>query len=90
MGETSFLLPPPEKQRGKRLDSWKEIATHLNRDATTVRRWERLEGMPVHRHVRDKRGSVYALTDELDACMQSRSLRTAQGNGDGVVSPDLP
>jgi len=90
MSETSFVVPPAETQRGKRLDSWKEIAAHLNRDVTTVQRWERLEGMPVHRHVHAKRGSVYALTDELDAWMRSRSLRTAQGNGDGVVSSDLP
>lgn len=90
MDETSFVVPPAEKQRGKRLDSWKEIAAHLNRDATTVQRWERREGMPVHRHVHAKRGSVYALADELDAWMHSRSLRTAQGTGDGVVSPDPP
>ena len=30
--------------RGKRLDSWKEIAGYLNRHVTTVRRWERHEG----------------------------------------------
>ncbi|HSY91094.1 MAG TPA: tetratricopeptide repeat protein [Candidatus Binatus sp.] len=57
------------------LDSWKEIAGYLNRDVTTVQRWEKREGMPVHRHLHDKRGSVYALRSELDAWRQSRKLR---------------
>ncbi len=90
MDETSFAVPPAEKQQGKRLDSWKEIAAHFNRDVTTVQRWERREGMPVHRHVHASRGSVYALTGELDAWMRSRGLRVEQGKDDGVVSPDHP
>jgi TolB-like protein/Tfp pilus assembly protein PilF len=56
-----------------RLDSWKAIAAYLKRDVTTVQRWERREGMPVHRHLHDKRGSVYALAAELDAWRGSRS-----------------
>jgi TolB-like protein/Flp pilus assembly protein TadD len=55
-----------------RLESWKAIAAYLKRDVTTVQRWERREGMPVHRHVHDKRGSVYALSSELDAWRQGR------------------
>jgi len=31
--------------------------------------------MPVHRHVHDKRGSVYALSSELDAWSETRKLR---------------
>jgi hypothetical protein len=58
MGEPSFQIPPAEKPPGTRLDSWKEIAVYLNRDVTTVQRWEKREGMPVHRHVHEKRGSV--------------------------------
>ena len=49
-----------------RLDSWKEIAAHLKRDVSTVQRWERKEGLPVHRHRHDKLGSVYAFKTELD------------------------
>ena len=49
-----------------RLDSWKEIAAFLKRDVTTVRRWEKREGLPVHRHAHDIRDSVYAYTKELD------------------------
>ena len=62
---------PPEAP----LDSWKEIATYVKRDVSTVQRWEKREGMPVHRHVHDKRGSVYAYSSELDAWLQSRKLR---------------
>ena len=64
-----------EKTPEKRLDSWKEIAAYLNRDVTTVQRWEKREGMPVHRHVHDKRGSVYALSEELDDWIRSRRPR---------------
>ena len=59
---------------GKRLDSWKEIAAWLSRDVTTAQRWEKREGMPVHRHAHEKRGSVYALTSELDVWLKSRKL----------------
>jgi TolB-like protein len=72
MGELSPRTQTSEKPSAERLDSWKEIAAYLNRDVTTVQRWEKREGMPVHRHVHDKRGSVYALTPELDAWLQSR------------------
>ena len=30
-----------------RLDSWKAIASYLDRDAATVRRWEKTRGLPV-------------------------------------------
>jgi len=58
----------------RRLDSWKEIASYLGRDVTTVQRWEKREGMPVHRHVHERRGSVYAFGSELEAWQQSRKL----------------
>ncbi len=72
MGDPSLVMPPSEKLPEVRLDSWKEIAAYLKRDVTTVQRWEKREGMPVHRHVHEKRGSVYALTEELNAWIKSR------------------
>jgi TolB-like protein/Flp pilus assembly protein TadD len=66
--------PPAGSRPEERLDSWKEIAAYLNRDVTTVQRWEKREGMPVRRHLHDKRGSVYALSSEIDAWRQSRKL----------------
>jgi TolB-like protein len=50
-----------------RLDSWKAIAVYLNRSVRTVRRWERDEGLPVHRHVHRTLGTIYAHRSELDA-----------------------
>jgi TolB-like protein/Tfp pilus assembly protein PilF len=75
MGEPSVRTPPSQRPLEDRLDSWKEIAAYLTRDVTTVQRWEKREGMPVHRHLHDKRGSVYALPEELDAWIHSRNLR---------------
>lgn len=72
MVESSSSESGSDKPSPQKLDSWKEIATYLNRDVTTVQRWEKREGMPVHRHLHDKRGSVYALTAELDVWQESR------------------
>jgi TolB-like protein/Flp pilus assembly protein TadD len=66
---------PSDQSSEASLDSWKEIASYVKRDVSTVQRWEKREGMPVHRHVHDKRGSVYAFSSELDAWLQSRRLR---------------
>jgi Tol biopolymer transport system component len=90
MGEPSVGAPPSERPLEDRLDSWKEIAAYLKRDVTTVQRWEKREGMPVHRHLHDRMGSVYASRADLDAWMRSRNLRTAQENGDNGLSPSAP
>jgi TolB-like protein len=75
MDEPSLRAPLSEPPLADRLDSWKEIAAHLHCDVTTVQRWEKREGMPVHRHQHDKRGSVYAFSSEVDAWMKSRRAR---------------
>ena len=62
---------------GDRLDSWKEIALYLKRGARTVQRWEREEGLPVHRLLHGKLGSVYAYQPELDAWWSSREAELA-------------
>src|SRR5882762_11894858 len=80
MGESFPGAPPSMKALEDRLDSWKEIAAYLNRDVTTVQRWEKREGMPVHRHVHDRMGSVYASCAELDSWALGRNLRAAQEN----------
>lgn len=38
-----------EPGREELLDSWKEIATYLDKAVRTVQRWEKQEGLPVHR-----------------------------------------
>jgi Tol biopolymer transport system component len=63
-----------------RLDSWKEIALYLRRDVTTVQRWEKREGMPVHRHLHDRMGSVYAFRHELDDWSQHRRVAEVSGS----------
>ncbi|HZU31675.1 MAG TPA: FlgO family outer membrane protein, partial [Candidatus Angelobacter sp.] len=55
-----------------RLDSWKEIAAYLRRDVRTVQRWEKKEGLPVHRHLHDKLGSIYAYRNELTEWFTAR------------------
>jgi tetratricopeptide (TPR) repeat protein len=61
----------------RRRESWKEIAAHLGRDVTTVRRWEKREALPVHRHVHDKLASVYAYPAELERWAGDENRRAA-------------
>ena len=82
MGDRSPDADRPED----RLDSWKEIAAYLNRDVTTVQRWEKREGMPVHRHVHERRGSVYAFQAELAEWAHNRSRSVPEDNT--VASPN--
>ncbi len=56
-----------------RLDSWKEIGAYLERTVTTLERWEKEEGLPVHRHVHNKQATVYASRSEIDAWRANRS-----------------
>jgi TolB-like protein/Flp pilus assembly protein TadD len=72
----------------RRLESWKEIAAYLGRDVTTVRRWEKGEGLPVHRHLHNKLGSVYAYTTELDSWRNNRAPAAATDAPD--TQPPVP
>jgi|GEM_PF-6713483 len=58
------------------LESWKEIAGYLQRDAKTARKWEKEEGLPIHRHTHQSRSSVYAYRDEIDRWRATRSVIT--------------
>jgi hypothetical protein len=91
MGELSpGTLPSVRGGPEDRLDSWKEIAAYFNRDVTTVQRWEKREAMPVHRHLHDRMGSVYAFRTELDTWSRGRNLRGAQESGSVASTPDPP
>jgi len=80
-------VPTPEG----RLDSWKEIAAYLGRGIRTVQRWEREEGLPVHRLAHEKRGSIYARREELAAWWESRRLTLAvAATPDAVVASASP
>jgi eukaryotic-like serine/threonine-protein kinase len=88
MDEPSPATPISQSASEERLDSWKEIAAYLNRDVTTVQRWEKREGMPVHRHLHDRMGSVYGSRVELDTWARGRNLPLAQENGpDPALTP---
>ena len=89
MSKPSPGTPAPERPLDDRLDSWKEIAAYLNRDVTTAQRWEKREAMPVHRHLHDRMGSVYASRAELDAWVRSRNVQAATQNGN-EASPIPP
>ena len=87
MAEPSPGTPPSSTFPQGRLDSWKEIAVYLHRDVKTVQRWEKREGMPVHRHQHDRIGSVYAFSSELDAWAQNRSLQLEEEVQPSVEAP---
>ena len=56
----------------ERLESWKQIAVYLNREMRTVQRWEKREGLPVHRHTHQKGSTVYAFKKEIDVWLTGR------------------
>src|SRR5574340_1772705 len=62
----------------ERLESWKEIATYLRRDISTVQRWEKREGLPVLRHLHEKLSTVYAYKSALDSWRDNRQSRLGQ------------
>jgi Tol biopolymer transport system component len=89
MDATSSHIGPEGEpvSAGARLESWKEIAVYLKRSVRTVHRWEKEEGLPVHRQVHKNLGSVFAYTSELDAWASARSVHTEHKADD---QPALP
>ena len=77
---------------GRRLDSWKEVAAYLGRGVRTVQRWERDEGLPVHRLAHAKRGSIYAYSHEVDAWWERRRVTLSAEKSDDEVAatPSTP
>jgi Tol biopolymer transport system component len=73
-----------------RLDSWKEIATYLGRGVRTVQRWEREEGLPVHRLAHEKRGNVYARREELAAWWEGRRRTLTVQPSDAAAADSQP
>ncbi len=65
-------LNGPVAENNEVLESWKEIAAYLQRDAKTAQRWEKEEGLPVHRHSHKSRSSVYAYPAEIDGWKATR------------------
>jgi len=71
---------------------------YLGREVRTVQRWEKNEGLPVHRLQHDKLGSLYAFRSELDAWRKEREPRLKQEmeeveaaeKPDAEIAPVLP
>lgn len=59
------------------LESWKQIAAHLERSERTVRRWEACEGLPVYRRKHQKQDTVFAYTGEIDHWKRRRTRKLA-------------
>ena len=85
------MTPSSTRSLEGRLDSWKEIASYLGRGVRTVQRWEREEGLPVHRLAHDRRGTIYARREELSEWWESRRVTlVAQPSDDESVRPRQP
>jgi TolB-like protein/tetratricopeptide (TPR) repeat protein len=74
---------------GKMLDSWGEIAAYFSREVRTVQRWEKFEGLPIHRHGHSKKSTVYAYASELDAWFKKRQpMDDPEADAKFVPEPD--
>lgn len=81
-------LPPTDL-----LQSWKEIAAYLDATERSAQRWEQLEGLPVHRQIRNKRSAVYAYKSEIEQWRRSRSTppaATLDEDAPGVADGEAP
>lgn len=65
--------------KGRILESWKEIADHLGRNVRTCQLWERELGLPVHRLDGSPRARVFAYPDELDRWLERTSSEREPG-----------
>lgn len=83
---------PDPPSAGDRLDSWKEIAQFLKRDVRTVQRWEKLAGLPVHRHAESRLRTAYAYRSELEAWWrtQSAAIDAATSGDDAAATAGTP
>jgi Tfp pilus assembly protein PilF len=77
----------PSPRANRRLDTWKEIGAFFGRDERTVKRWETMRGLPVHRVPGAGRANVYAYTDELAEWLNGTKIaaeRDADSNSDSL------
>src|SRR5260370_32929848 len=85
-GEVRPPIPIGELRPDNFLDSWKEIAAYLGREVRTVQRWEKKEGLPVHRQIHEKLGTVYAYKSEIDAWWRERSAELGSKSKNGEIA----
>lgn len=58
-----------------RLESWKEIARHLDVTVRCAQVWEKERNLPVHRHPGSKRSRVFAFVEEIDRWLEQDTVR---------------
>ena len=92
MSTTDSTRPPgsPAAAVSDRLDGWKEIAAYLDREVRTVQRWEKSEGLPVHRLQHDKLGTVWAVKTELDDWQTQRQAKPPDSDEEGEEDSQSP
>ena len=72
------------------LSGWKGIAAYLNREERTAMRWAAERGLPVHRLPGRGRGSVYALSEEIDTWLAADRERLATARAANETPTDPP
>jgi len=70
----------------RRLGSWKEVAAFFESDESTVRRWEKERGLPIHRLPGGGGAKIFAYTEELHGWLAGRKGEIATpGNGSRIA-----
>src|SRR5207302_6648060 len=82
---------PERNTPQKTLESWKQIASYLDRSERTVRRWEANEGLPVHRREHEKQDTVFAFKHEIEAWsrLRTRCSGTPATEAEGLPHANL-
>jgi hypothetical protein len=89
------MHPNPTRDNPEPIVGWLAIAAHLRVEKTTAQRWERYNGLPVHR-LPGKRGGVYARAEELNAWRSTNEREhaaaapAADTPGAGASAADTP
>ena len=77
--------------KNDRLDGWKSISSYFKRDRSTVMRWARERGLPIHRLPGGKHGTVFAIEAELADWSLKNSDASFEGQPENppVIPPRL-
>lgn len=73
MFATTWIDMLEQNKPRKTLESWKQIAAFLDRSERTARRWEAIEGLPVHRRGHQRHDTVFAFQHEIEAWTRQRT-----------------
>jgi Tol biopolymer transport system component len=82
-------MTPEEAAAQGLLNSWKEIAAYLDRDVRTVMRWERSNGLPVHRLPGGPKAGVYALRSEIEMWRRGSRLMVVDASRESKAAPEV-